>query len=576
MRAKNQPTGSMVSASTRLTWYESVSSPMLARRRIFVPVLALACATGCSSIADAVGDLLDDGGDSELAIDLETREDIPPPAPDVGKPASPTREYGPLQRADRAYPLPAKGGANMGFRVDALAQNYALAGKVEVPEWSAPHEGDPELVRDDDLDTAWTCTPSGQDRCAIGIHFPTKATLEAVQLFVAGPYGRDDEFARPKRLRLHTDEGFLDALMPDESGHVYAVFGKDVASEDLTIEVLEVWKGRSPTIYIGELDVFGSTGEAREPLAIDPARTFVRLEPPIWRSSGRDTHQRQAAFVHRIDAEGVPHRLIEGTALRGHAGDRLMLVERLQSVTGCEAPRGTFYLLDTQTRLLAPLGEFGGVGGDVFRASDGRGIAVGIAGPLRTVLDGLFAMEGAYHRKRTPLREDKRTNDFITQWGLERTPLPRGDVPLAESTCAPGTPELLAELDAVRPKTPKKKPSTPGQWRVCDLDAGARAFLGDYGPCGPQWEVHVLDAKGTLVDSRVQARAGSHLGLRDLGGGTWLVQVAGATDAVLLLKVDASGIETFAESAALALEPPDVCRTVCEAGFRNPHAPSWE
>ena len=553
---------------------------MLARRRISASVFALACTAGCARVKEAVGDFLDDGGDTGGVIDLEggaAREDIPPPAPDVGK-AEPTRAFGPLQRADRQYPFPAKGGANMGFRVDTLAGHYALAGKVDVPEWSAPHEGDPELVRDDDLDTGWTCTPRDEARCALGIHFPVEVTLEAVQLFAAGPHGRYEDYARPRRILIHTAEGSVEALLPDENSHVYAVFGKDIVSEDLTIEILEVWKGRSSAVHIAELDVFGSVGEPREPIVIDPLRTFVQVAEPPWTRGGRDTLERSTAFIHRIDDKGVPHRFIEGTALRGQAGDRLLLVERVQSVTGCETPRGTFYLLDTATRLVAPLGEFGGVGGDVFRASDGLGIAVGLTGPLRTVLDGLFAVDGVYHRKRTPLREDKRTNDFITQWGLERAPVPRGAVPLAQAGCTVGTPELLAELDAVRPTGPgnKKKPSTPGQWRVCDLDAGARAFLGDYGPCGSQWEVHVLDAKGALVDSRVQARAGSHLGLRDLGGGTWLVQVAGATDAVSLLKVASTGIETFAESGSLALEPPDVCRIECNAGFRNPHAPSWE
>jgi hypothetical protein len=552
-----------------MSWYES---RCLMPRRI--TTLAFVCAAGCGAVKDAVGDFLDDGGENEVAIDMEggasDRLDVPATAPDVATDVGTPVSTAPLSRSDRKYPFPAKGGSNVGFRIDALVGTYALTGTVQVPEWSAENEGDPAVVRDDDLDTAWTCKPRGADRCAIGIRFPQAATLEAVQVFAAGG-------PRPKRLRIHTDEGHIDALLPDENTHVYAVFGKDIVSSWLAIEVMEVWGGGSSTIQIAELEVFGSSGDAREPIAIDPDRTWVRFEEPVWSRGARNTYNRATAFVHHIDAQGKSHRFVEGTAVRGKAGDRLLLIERLQSVTGCDAPRGTFYLLDTHTRLIAPLGEFGGVGGDVFRAKDGLGVAVGYVEGNRTVLDGLFVGDGSYHRKRTPLRADKRGEDFLDQWGLDHAPVVRGATPLANSSCSAGTEDALADLMRVRPSTGKKGKAeaaiAPEQWRVCELVEGARAFLTDRGPCGSAWEIYVLDAKGGLVGIMVQQRSGAHLGLRDLGGGTLLVQAGGNTDAVSLVRVDAAGVDTLADSAALVLEPPAECRSVCDAGFRNPHAP---
>jgi hypothetical protein len=232
--------------------------------------------------------------------------------------------------------------------------------------------------------------------------------------------------------------------------------------------------------------------------------------------------------------------------------------------------------------MVAPLGELGGVGGDTFRAKDGSGIVVGFASQLRTVLDGMFAGDDKYHRKRTPLREDKRAEDYITRWGLEPNPMPRSGVPVGEATaCKAATRQEVAAIPRRDPaasgrKKPKDdEPPSPEPWFSCDLEDGARAFMTDRGPCGPSWELHVVDASGALVRSAEGGREGSHLQVRDLGKGTLLVEAAGKTDPVMLMKVTAEGIDVLGDSTAIALRPPQECRSTCNAGYVNPHAPTW-
>ena len=512
-------------------------------------------------------------------------EEPPPPEADVGggaPPDLPPAPEQPLTRSPKKYPFPAKGGSNMGFRVDTLAQYFALDAKVETPEWSAPHESGPLLARDDDLDTAWTCVPSGELSCALGVKLPRPTPVKGIRLFAASPGYEGDP--RPRRLRIHTEEGFLDALLPDDNSHVYAVFAKEITTQNLVLEVVEVWSGRTTKVHIAELEVYGKDGKARGPLDVDPRRSFVKIAPPVWRRGGRDTFDRQEAFIHYLDAEGVPHRLAAGTALRGKAGDRFALIERLQAVASCDAPRGTYFLLDMKTRMVAPLGELGGVGGDAFRAKDGSGIVVGYASKLRTILDGMYAGKGKYIRKRTPVREDKRAEDYITKWGLEPNPMPRAGLPVGKAPgCKAVTAEEVAKLPRPEPKKKKRrkkpKPGDPPPhepWFACDLGDGARAFMTDRGPCGPSWEMHVIDAHGSPVRSALGDRDGSHLQVRDVGGGTLLVEAAGKTDAVMLMKVTATGIEVLGDSAAIALNPPQKCRSICNAGYVNPHTPTWQ
>ncbi len=538
--------------------------------------LTLCTATvGCGGVKEWLKQLA--GEDAADAIDMETGlgelGETPDVPPDVGEAVAVPESVRPLVRAERKYPFVAKGGSNMGFRIASHAEQYALDGAMEVPEWSAPSKGDPRLVRDDDLDTAWRCTPTEYDRCALGIHFPKKASFRAIRIFSA-PNGKD---ASPiKRLRIHTDAGFADALLPDSGSHTYAVFGTDLDTYNLIIEVLETADGDRAPIEIAEFELFGTEGTPRPGLDLDPRRSYVQLSKPPWRKKGRESYEFSKGFIHVTDDEGKPHRFIRGSGLRGAAGDRLLLIERVDGQIGCGAPQGTFFLLDQKTRMISPLGELAGIGGDTFRTKDGNGIVTGYDGKLATVLHGVFFEEGIYKQKHTPLRRDKAAADYFESWDLQREPLPRNPPGLRSppSNCTVASDDLLVELAAA--KGDKSVEDRPGQWLVCDLGTTHRAFVTDRGPCGRSTEIYVLDADAKLVLSKVFKSADSHVGLFRLDPQTLLAEVGGANDKSTLVRVNTESIDVVAEHAAVAAPPPSGCRKTCDAPFPNPNAPAYD
>src|SRR5690606_6763363 len=109
-----------------------------------------------------------------------------------------------------ALPGKTKVEGNLGFRLEDVAGLYAIEGAAVTAEWSAPGSGDPSLVRDDDLLTAWTCTPTPDATCAVGLSLAAEAEITALRFFAtAGPDWRDHRaHPRPKKIRVHTDKGF--------------------------------------------------------------------------------------------------------------------------------------------------------------------------------------------------------------------------------------------------------------------------------------------------------------------------------------------------------------------------------
>lgn len=563
--------------------------------------LAYTClyATGCGVIRQSFSDLLGlEPEQDDVFADTEGWDDeqddssaVPETPPDVGPPEATPTAIKPLERAAKKLPFPARGATDMGFRIDKLASFFALAGAIETPTWSAPSEGD-RRVRDNDLDTAWTCVPEGEDRCAIGMHFPGEASIKAVRIYAASSdFGA---YPRIKRLRIHTDAGFADTVLPDKNTHVYAQLGEEIRSRNITLEVLELHPGKEsvPKIHIAEVEVFGSVGAAREPLKVDPATTYVELGPRPWLQRGRDSVDRAELFIHTIDEAGATHRFMDGTALRGRSGDRILFIERIQAQTACSAPRGTFFVLDTKTRMVAPLGDLGGVGGDTFRAKDGLGLAIGFKGKLDTKLSGLFVENGEYKRRRTPIRADLRTENYFESWELDPEQVPRGGALLqnAGASCVIGDDTSLAELAAAKlaaapvkkkkrrrrgRKTAEAELPRPGEWQICSLE-DVRVFLTDNGPCGSSWEVSILDTEGALVTTRTEKQNSSHM--RVIGAPqALLVEVGTAQNTSTLLRVTPSQIEELSGSAATALRPTGACREDdCTAGFPNPHAPVWK
>ncbi len=556
--------------------------------------------TGCG-LTDEVYEMLGleqsaadtDAFDTDWDEALETPLDVPEGSgPDVGSTLADPSAVAELVRAEKLLPLPGLGATTMGFRVDKLADVFALAGALEVPDWSAPSDGSVRLLRDDDLDTAWTCIPDEETRCAIGMHFPAAAEVHSLRLF--GAAMEFETYPRIKRVRVHTEQGFTDALLTDHNAPVFVEFAAPVSTRTLVVEVLQVFPGtgKVPKIHLSEFEVFGVSGVAREPLQINPKTTIAVPTGSTWRKSGRSSYDRQEMFLYRVDPDGTTHRFIGGTALRGHPGDRLMLIERLGGQSDCDAPRGTFFLLDTKTRVTAPLGDLDGVGGITFRASDGQGIAIGYAGKLDTKLNGIFVDEGRYRRRQTPFRADQRTENYFEEWGLEADIVRREPPTLNETIegCTVGTETLLEELQAAKdagPKTKRKRgrrrkneePPRPSAWQVCGLDDGARAFLTDHGPCGASWEIAVVGSDGSLVASRDDVSERSFLRVAHLSGGNegpLLVQIGDGTDTTSIVRVGSEGIEDISTVGSFAIQPPSICRENCLEPFPNPGAPVWQ
>ncbi len=559
--------------------------------------------TACTVVSDTVQEILGIEGDPSGATDafdtdwdeqLEGYDDVPDERPlDVGVKEAEPNAVLPLVRSEKRLPLPAHGSTNMGFRVDQLAEVYALAGALEVPAWSAVSEGSPRLLRDDDLDTAWTCIPSGEERCALGMHFPAAAKIHSLRLF--GAAIEFETYPRPKRVRIHTEAGFTDVLLADSNAPQFLEFVEPLVTRNVVIEILEVFPGtaKEPKIHLTDLEVFGVSGTAREPLELDPATTIAVSAGSPWQKAGRSTYNRAEMFLHSVDESGAMHRFMEGTALRGRAGDRLFLVERVSGQSDCDAPRGTFYLLDTQTRVTAPLGDLDGVGGDTFRAADGQGIVVGFKGKLDTKLNGVFAEGDKYRRRQTPFRADQRTDDYFADWKLDPEPVPRTAAPLNETIqgCTAGTEGTLAELEAAKaasaPAKKKKKGRRrkrrgeeevprPAAWQVCTLTDGARAFVTDHGPCGSSWELTVVDADGSVVATQSDSTDRAFLRVARLAGKHLLVQTGDGSNATSIWRVASDGILEVSPSASFAIQPPDICRENCLEPFPNPGAPVWQ
>ncbi len=557
-------------------------------------------AGGCGTVTDEVYRMLGiepaaadtDAFDTDWEERVEVSVDVPAQtALDVGTELADPTAVAELVRAEKILPLPGLGATTMGFRVDQLASVFALAGALEVPEWSAPSEGSTRFLRDDDLDTAWTCVPDEETRCAIGMHFPSVAVVHSVRLF--GAALEFDTYPRIKRVRVHTEQGFTDALLTDHNAPVFVEFAQPVTTRTLVVEVLEVFPGEGnvPKIHISELEAFGVSGVAREPLDIDPRTTIAVPAGTVWRSSGRASFDRNEMFLYRVDPDGTMHRFIGGTALRGHRGDRLMLIERLGGQSDCDAPRGTFFLLDTKTRVTAPLGDLDGVGGVTFRASDGQGIAIGYAGKLDTKLNGIFFDDDEYRRRQTPFRADLRTEDYFEEWGLDPGVVRREPPPLNETIegCTVGTDALLAQLEAAKEAAPKRtkrkrrrrddEPPRASSWQVCALAGGARAFLTDNGPCGASWEVTVLDGDDAVVASEEGSSERSFLRVAHLGtpgDAPLLVQIGDGTDTTSIVRIAPDGIEEVSPTGSFAIQPPSVCRENCLEPFPNPGAPVWQ
>lgn len=485
-------------------------------------------------------------------------DDVPATEPD---PLSAPPE--PLVRADRKLRFPGKSGEHMGFDLDKLSKLHALAGAVEIPEWSSPGEGSERLTRDDDLRTAWSCEQQGDRTCALGIHFPVPAEVEVVRIYALPPSGPGKGGARPKRVRLHTAEGWAEARLADEDGLWHVLLGEPVLTRNLSVEIVETW-GEGP-VHLAELEVYGRSGAARDPLALELAQVVVTFEPPVWRKKLR-TNTAGSAFIETVDVDGRLRRLVPGSALVGRAGDRMMLVERA-SWSSCDDHQGTYDLLDTHTRVLVPLGDMGGFSGTVFRHAEGLGFAIGQVDRYEAELQGVVLDHEVYERRVTGRLDERAPAKMLAEWGMDAEPLlhddarPLGDPP---EGCGPASAPVLA---ALRAHLPKRTKLDAKQWTACRLGDDGQLLLTTGGACGKQWQVAVLDGD-RLVGQRSGKEAGTHARLRRLDDASMLVELWGADDEPRLLLAEAALVDVGALTG-LSLRPPASCRKRCDVGFEE-------
>lgn len=506
-----------------------------------------------------------------------TEEDPPPKKPikkdpkdeaDKPKPQKPA-ELKPLERAKRKLPLPARGMAHLGFNLDNLDKLHALAGALEIPEWAVATTDDVATMRDDDLGTGWKCAIDPYKPCAVGIHLTTQAEVRSIRIFGAAP-GKDyGEYARPAKVRVHSEGGWMDADLLDGPGYGYIVFGKTIESTTLVIEFLGTHGKTKGGLFIADIEVFGHGGTPRDPIALDPQRVVTVLDGKPW-TKGRDGHTRGASFLEVLGEDGTPRRLMPGTAIYGRAEDEIVLVEALES-TDCRTHTGMFYLFNKKSRVPVPVGDLGGMGGMVFRSKDGLGFVAGYVDDVEARVTGVVLEGESYKHRRSQRLAEVEGPASLDAWKIEREPSQRGGAPLNKPTdgCTLGTDDTLTVLrNAVKGKPEAK----PGEWLVCDVGGGARAFLTDHGPCGKSWEITILDGSDKLVGTKAAKRAGARVRARRLGKEQLLVEVGGDDDAIETFRVSAAGLVSLG-TRALAAAPPDACRSKCDDTLLNNSIP---
>jgi hypothetical protein len=488
----------------------------------------------------------------------------------------------PLAQATAAAPGKAKSGGQLGFDLAALSNLYALEGTPLAATWGLPGTGDPAAMRDDDLGTAWRCatgtTPAatqGNAHCVAGLSFTEPVTLHAVRLFAAaGPKWNDYRaHPRPKRVRLHTDAGWFDVAIEDGSAHHYINLAAPVTTHTLAVEVLEVHAGKKqPELWFAELEAFGSTGPTRPPLQLDPSRVVISFETEAWKSEGTGNTIR-IAFAEELGVDGgARRRLMRATAIHGDADDRFLVVER-RFGTDCTTDRGSYLLLDRETRVLFPLGDKGEVPAAVTLRADGLGVMfVRDAEPEHARALVYEGDQVVRHQPRTKAGET--TKQLAARLGFVAAPITRGGVEpgVAIGTCVAGTTD---EALIGRIGTALDLLNLHGaQASICDLSDGSaggngsKAVVGtDGAACGPRWYAAVVAPSGEIIAQNLAGEGdgdGAHfLPLADGGVVLEGTRAGGATSD--LWRLDAKGITMIVKGGALAVRDPKMCRPCAPA-----------
>lgn len=501
-----------------------------------------------------------------------------------------------LSRAKKRLRFIGKGSEHLGWKLSALSKMYSLAGAVEVPGWSPQGEGEIRQTRDDDLRTAWTCEYSRDSPCAFGIHFPEAAMVTAIRVN-ASPNGADDpsRFGRVRTLRVHTAEGWAEDHVLATYEDLYIRLGEPVLTRNLTIEVMDTQSKNATLLRIADFDVYGTAGQQRSPIKLDPASLYLRLPSPLWKKTGGEQRLTPPQLVYGA-AQSDPKMLALGSAAYA-SGARMLLIEQLTE-TKCKSHVGNYVMLDLKTRVRVPLGDMGGIPGDVWRQKEDRGFAVGYVDEDRSRVHAFLLDDGSYQRKKS-LRASRDTyHEVFERWGVDETPLPRGGGTVQDppAGCEPASSEDFARLEAAHPATQAEtpagsrgkkkkkkknkkrrgKPSRLGgpadRWLSCEFADGVKAFISTGESCGSRFEIAVIDAQGHQVARHGDARNSARARVRRVNDQQVLVEVAGKGGEVELFWVSPTAIESAGMGTALALSPPSACRAQCDTPFVNPRA----
>ncbi|HET6584664.1 MAG TPA: hypothetical protein VFG69_14495 [Nannocystaceae bacterium] len=490
---------------------------------------------------------------------VPSKDGAPAAKPEAGAASGTTPTPVELAKASAAATIAAKSVQHVAFEI--AQELHAIEGTASTPTWGAAGRGDATAVRDDDLGTAWTCEHGGATPCAIGLAFAEPASIRAVQIYAAaGPKWTEYRaYARPKKVRIHTDAGWLDVALDDGAAHRQVLFDKSVETRTLTLEVLDVHAGKKgSTLWIAELEAVGDKGPERPPLELDPARTIVSFETDPWKASGQN-HTIRLAFLEEVSPAGKLRRVMRGTAIHGRASDRFLVVERLFKAS-CTTTDGSYSLLDRNTRMLVPLGAMAGVPAEVALRGDGLGVLfTSIADP--TSARAAVLEEGKVERLRPSKKKAETPQQFAARLAFTDPAVRRGGhAPgAAPAGCKSGTsdPALVQRVATALALTD----APPADASICELEASHRAIVGTSSGCGARWYAAVIGPAGEIV-------AEQHATTDD-GRGAWFgtagalgvlfeaTRDGGRTSNVLRLAPD--GVHVLVEGGALAVRRPKIC-----------------
>jgi hypothetical protein len=476
-----------------------------------------------------------------------------------------------ITKATTASTVPAKGIKNLGFSLEKIIHLFALKTTAKVPDWGATGEGEAKLAQDDDLDTAWRCEFGGAQPCVLGLALPESAKVEVLRVYVAaGPKYRDHKGnPRVAKIRVHTDAGFADVDVDDGANHAYVRFDAPIQTQSLALEVLGVHAGdKGKQVHIAEVEVYGTEGVPRPPLALDPQQAWVSWETTMW-TDDAEPKIRQV-FVYTGDG-AARRRLARATAVYGEAGDDYALFERLTS-TNCGITEGSYVLFDKRNRMYYPLNDLGGAGSMVFRHKAGRGFAAGWMNEAgQFTIKGIVDEGGKLTWKRPPKEGTGDGKALLSSWGFDPEPISRG---VSQGGAVAGCHQAgTGELEPVIAAAKLGAGLDVTQWMVCSVGGDT---LYATAPCEGKARAYQLDAGGKIIGKHENKKDDARgLRLRRHGDALFVELSAEQGNTASLWLATPGALTELERHGGLYVRPPSNCGP-CEDEWQNPEVPIEE